>query len=118
MLIRQMELKPGMSALPDNCYSSEANNFFHCSVWGIKCNVPRLWTVYFILTLKPVRVDRGDGTAVLIRVLVPQTTTNQVVRASVVRKLSGVMNSVQGGVLPHTLVVHCCHLRVTVIRLI
>ena len=69
----------------------------------------RLWTVYFILTVKPVRVDRGDGTAVLRGVLLPQTATNQVVRASVVRKLSGVMNSVPGGVLPYTLVVHFLH---------
>jgi len=46
--------------------------------------------VYFILTVKPVRVDRGDGTTVLRGVLLPRTTANQVVSASVVRKLSGV----------------------------
>ena len=62
--------------------------------------------MYFIVTVKRVRVDRGDGTAVFRGVLLPRTIINQVVRASVVRKLSGVMNSVAGGVLPHTLVVH------------
>jgi len=66
-------------------------------------NVSRLWTVYFVLTVKRVRVDRRDGAAVLRGVLLPRTTTNQVVRASVVRILSDVMNSVPGGVLPHTL---------------
>jgi hypothetical protein len=52
--------------------------------------VLRLCAVFFILTVKPVRVDRGDGTAVLRVVLLPRTTANQVVKASVVRKLSGV----------------------------